>query len=102
MRDIMYVVIVEFTIRAEFALRFRDRVRQQARDSLELEPECHVFDVCVDPGREDFVLLYEVYSDRGAFDTHLASTHFVDFDETVRSWIFDKQVASFERMMLEK
>jgi autoinducer 2-degrading protein len=102
MRDIMYVVIVEFTIRAEFALRFRDRVRRQARDSLELEAECHVFDVCVDPGREDFVLLYEVYSDRDAFDTHLASTHFIDFDKTVRAWICDKQVASFERIMPEK
>jgi autoinducer 2-degrading protein len=98
----MYVVIVEFTIRAEFALRFLDRVRQQARDSLELEPECHVFDVCVDPGRDDFVLLYEIYSDCGAFDTHLASSHFIDFDKTVRAWICDKQVASFERMMPEK
>jgi autoinducer 2-degrading protein len=94
----MYVVIVEFTIRAEFALRFRDRVQQQARDSLEREPECHVFDVCVDPQRVDFVLLYEVYSGRNAFEAHLASSHFIDFDETVGDWISDKQVADFERL----
>ena len=94
----MYVVIVEFTIRAEFVLRFRDRVQQQARDSLEGEPECRVFDVCVDPQRVDFVLLYEVYSDRNAFEAHLASSHFIDFDETVHDWISDKQVADFERL----
>ncbi len=94
----MYVVIVEFTIRAEFALGFRDRVQQQARDSLEGESGCQVFDVCVDPQRVDFVLLYEVYSDRSAFEAHLASSHFIDFDETVRDWISDKQVADFERL----
>jgi autoinducer 2-degrading protein len=97
-RIIMYVVIVEFTIREEFAQRFRDRVRQQARDALEGEAECHVFDVCVDPRRADFVLLYEVYTDRAAFDAHLASAHFIDFDETVRDWISDKQVADFDRL----
>jgi quinol monooxygenase YgiN len=53
----MYVVVVEFTIRLEFVGRFRERVRQQARDSLELESECHVFDVCIDPQRDEFVLL---------------------------------------------
>ena len=50
----MYVVVVEFTIKPGFAGRFRERLRQQARDSLELEPECHVFDVCIDPARDEF------------------------------------------------
>jgi len=44
------------------------------------------------------MMLYEVYSDRGAFDAHLASAHFIDFDETVRDWIIDKQVTILERI----
>ena len=91
----MYVVVVEFTIKPEFAARFRERVRQQARDSLELEPECHVFDVCIDPARDEFVLLYEVYSERGAFDAHLQSAHFIDFDNKVRDWVESWQVACY-------
>ena len=56
----MYVVIVEFTIRPEHAAAFKQRVIQQAEDSLAREAGCHVFDVCLDPARENFVLLYEV------------------------------------------
>lgn len=94
----MFVVVVEFSVQPEFAAAFVERVRQQARDSLAAEPECHVFDVCTDPGRPGFVLLYEVYGDSSAFDAHLASAHFLDFDTTVRDWIADKQVRTFERV----
>ena len=93
----MYVVIVEFTTLPEHAAAFKQRVLQQARDSLELEAECHVFDVCFDPGRENFVLLYEVYTDKAAFDAHLAAPHFLDFDATVQPWISDKKLSLLER-----
>ena len=49
----MYVVLVEFTLNPEYAQAFRQRVRQQAQDSLREESECHVFDVCIDPARDD-------------------------------------------------
>ena len=94
----MYVVIVEFTVRQGFADAFRERVRQQAQDSLQREADCHVFDVCIDPQRAGFVLLYEVYSDAAAFDAHLASSHFRDFDAAVGAWVEDKQVTRFERL----
>lgn len=93
----MYVVIVEFVIHPEHAAVFKQRVLRQARDSLEFETECHVFDVCFDPARENFVLLYEVYTDKAAFDAHLASAHFLDFDATVQPWISDKKLVLLER-----
>ena len=93
----MYVVIVEFTTCPEHVAAFKQRVLQQARDSLELEAECHVFDVCFDPCRESFVLLYEVYTDKAAFEAHLASPHFLGFDATVQSWISDKKLSLLER-----
>ncbi len=94
----MYVVIVEFTTYAQHAAAFRQRVIRQASDSLELEPDCHVFDVCNDPERDNFVLLYEVYTDRSAFDAHLASPHFLDFNATVQAWVSDKKISTFERL----
>ena len=94
----MYVVIVEFTVKIEYVDEFRDRVRQQAEDSLQREAECHVFDVCIDPERPDFVLLYEVYSDSAAFDAHLGAAHFIDFDATVGGWVSDKKVVRLEKI----
>ncbi len=94
----MYVVIVEFTLRPEHFDNFVTRVRQQAADSLEREAGCHVFDVCLDPARDRYLLLYEVYDDRAAFDAHLASSHFLDFDATVGDWVEDKQVTTLQRL----
>ena len=93
----MYVVVVEFELHPQHAGDFRARVARQAADSLALEPGCLVFDVCVDPARDDFILLYEVYADRAAFDAHLQSAHFGDFDREVAGWIADKRVRGFER-----
>ena len=36
----MFVVMVEFSLQEGFTQAFRERVRRQARDSLELEPDC--------------------------------------------------------------
>jgi len=94
----MYVVIVELIIETAYINDFRERVRQQARDSQAVEADCHLFDVCIDPERPERVLLYEVYSDAAAFDTHLASAHFIDFDTCVRDWVHDKKVARWEKI----
>ena len=94
----MYVVIVEFALREGFTEQFRERVKLQAQDSLQSETSCHVFDVCIDPARTDFVLLYEVYSDRAAFEAHLHSSHFIDFDKRVRDWILGKRFFCYQRI----
>lgn len=94
----MYVVIVEFTTYPQYANAFRERVQQQAGDSLRLEADCHVFDVCVDSERDNFVLLYEIYSDKNAFDEHLSAQHFLNFSATVKDWVSDKKVSIFEKI----
>jgi autoinducer 2-degrading protein len=94
----MFVVVVEFTVRVEFIERFLKRVMQQAQDSLQLEVDCHVFDVCACSETKNNVLLYEVYTDKTAFDVHLASAHFRDFNNAVQEWVSDKQLSTFERL----
>lgn len=94
----MFVVVVEFTVRVEFSERFLKRVSQQAQDSLKLEVDCQIFDVCICSEKKNRILLYEVYSDKAAFDVHLASTHFDDFNEAVQEWVSAKQVSTFERL----
>lgn len=94
----MYVVIVEFTTHAEHFDSFVTRVRQQAQDSLALEADCHLFDVCVSPEQVNLVLLYEVYTDSNAFDTHLASDHFHDFNTVVQGWVRDKKISIYNRI----
>lgn len=87
-----YIVVVRFKAKPEHAERFLGRVRQQAEDSLRLEPACRRFDVATAIDDPSSVLLYEIYDDRAAFDLHLASDHFLAFDQGVRGWVESKAV----------
>ena len=88
----MFVVTVWFEVHPEHADSFRERVLIQASNSLEREPACRQFDVSFDPADAARCFLYERYDDRKAFDVHLASEHFKQFDATVTPWIKSKKV----------
>lgn len=93
----MHVVTVEFEIAAGREGDFLARVKQQAEDSLEREVDCLQFDVCVAPDAPGRVFLYEIYRDQAAFQVHLESAHFSDFDTTVADWIAAKKVREWCR-----
>jgi autoinducer 2-degrading protein len=93
----MYVVTVEFEVTTEYAEAFRDSVLRQARNSFEKEPDCHQFDVCTDPKDPTRFYLYEVYADEEAFQSHLRSDHFLDFDAKTKAWIENKTVRTWLR-----
>ena len=93
----MYVITVEFTLRDAEKGRFLQRVRQQATDSLEQEAGCRQFDVCVDPEDPCRVFLYELYDHEAAFQAHLDSAHFKDFDRTTADWFVSKEVRAWHR-----
>lgn len=93
----MYVVTVTFAIDPERVEDFRAAMEIQARTSLDDEEGCHQFDVCYDPEDASACFLYEIYTDKAAFEAHLATAHFEAFDGTVAPWVTSKTVKAFER-----
>jgi quinol monooxygenase YgiN len=93
----MYVVIVEFKLHADRASEFVALVRENARTSIQVEQGCRQFDVCHDPDDSTYVFLYELYGDRAAFETHLATEHFKAFDRISGPMVLDKKVRLLER-----
>jgi (4S)-4-hydroxy-5-phosphonooxypentane-2,3-dione isomerase len=63
---------------------------------VRLEPGCLRFDVLVpaDPDAPQ-VVLYEIYVDRAAFDRHLATRHYLEFDRRTRAMVRQKAVRTF-------
>jgi len=88
----MFVVTVDFEIKSEYINEFRSRVSQQAKDSLNNEEKCFIFDVCYDEKNTNKVFLYEIYQDKEAFDYHLKSDHYLSFDKDVENWVTKKIV----------
>ena len=96
----MFVITVKFLIHEEFIEKFTQRILQQARDSLELEKECHEFDVCHDLNDATVVFLYEIYTDKDAFDVHLNSEHYKNFNKEVTPWVKEKIVTQLVKQEL--
>ena len=88
----MFVITVDFEIKNEYLDQFRIRVLQQAKDSLNKEEKCLIFDVCFDEKNSNKVFLYEIYQDKNAFDYHLKSDHYLSFDKDVKNWVTKKTV----------
>ncbi len=91
----MYVVVVHITVHSGAIDDFLPKMMDNARASLHREPACRRFDVCVKEGAPERILLYEIYDDRAGFETHLASPHFVEFDQITRPMIAEKSVTCY-------
>ena len=75
---------------------FMAAVIRQADNALEREKDCRRFDICVDPANPQRVLLYEIYTNKSAFDAHLQTDHFRPFDQQVKLWLISKKVMAWK------
>jgi len=90
----MLIIAVTFTIHEAHRDAFRDAIVANARTSLEVEEGCLRFDVC-QRGEDAVFFLYEQYVDDAAFEVHLRSGHFLDFDKLSGAWVKDKRVERY-------
>ncbi|SNT31266.1 putative quinol monooxygenase [Tropicimonas sediminicola] len=91
----MFVVTVSIEVNAGQVDAFLPLMLQNARASLSSEPGCRQFDVYTNPERPEAVFLFEVYDSAAAFDAHLSSDHFKQFDRVTAEMIASKQVETF-------
>ncbi len=92
----MFVVTVEFVVTSGSIDAFLAEMRVNAHVSVEQEPGCARFDVCVDPADRGRVFLYELYLNQAAFHAHLESAHFKAFDNAIAPWVESKAVKKWE------
>jgi len=94
----MYVIAVDFEIEPSRLEEFLPLMKANAAASVRDEPGCHIFEVCQDPDAPHHIFLYELYDDRAAFEAHLASPHFKDFDAATSDMLKAKTVRAFTRL----
>ena len=93
----MYVIVAELKIEPDKMEVFEQFAYGQAKNSVELEEECHQFDICQDENDSSAFLFYEVYSNKAAFDLHTKTDHFDKFFAEVGSMIVEKSIRGFNR-----
>ncbi|SIO30931.1 putative quinol monooxygenase [Vannielia litorea] len=90
----MYVVTVVFEPHVGQLEAFLPLMLENARRSLEDEPGCHRFDVCLSADRRS-VFLYEIYEDETAFAAHVETAHFKSFDDAIVDLVRQKTVKTY-------
>ena len=94
----MFVITVLFSAQPAHLADFLQAITSNAQTSLADEPGCRQFDVCTSTSNPSDVFLYEVYDSKAAFDVHLGSKHFHDFNALTSVWVVSKAVNPFERV----
>lgn len=90
-----FAVIVHFEVKLDSRREFLTLLTENAQTSVAAEPHCLRFDIVEALDNPSQLWLYEVYSDREAFERdHLSSSHFLSFDTATRSMLVSKTVAS--------
>jgi quinol monooxygenase YgiN len=71
-----FVLAVGLVVKPDQVDRFMSLLLENGKAARETEPGCRQFDVLVDPKDRTRVMLYEVYEDEAAFQTHQQTPHF--------------------------
>ena len=95
----MFAVVVMFKVKPEASKDFMALILKNAKKSLDEEVSCHQFDVCSLPENPTDVFLYELYSNREAFDVHLASDHFLDFSRATENMVTAKELRLYPKVV---
>ena len=85
-----YVIIAELEVFAEHLDRFITAIDRHAHNSRTLEEGCLIFDVCQYPDAPERFLLYEVYCDEAAYESHRKTASYAEFFDEVRPILVGK------------
>ncbi len=88
----MFVIIAKFRIAADRREAFAALIDKQAQNSVKLEPGCSYFDVCQDEADPNLFVLYEIYDDAKAFDTHRTYAHYKEFQAAITGMVTEREV----------
>jgi len=88
----LFVIVVDFHLKQGARSEFRRLIDANADASVRTEPGCLQFDVLEPEGEDDRVLLYEIYTDKAAFDAHLLTEHFRVFASMSEALYLEKKV----------
>lgn len=85
-----FVVIVDLEVKEEDSDAFVAAARENARESVRLEPGCHRFDVVRALDDKTKITFYELFDDVEAFQAHAGFPHAATFMATAKALVVNQ------------
>lgn len=86
----MLTLVVSLRARPGKNEELRGAVARQCAATLEHEPGCLRFDVCVDDADPAHLILYEIYADEAALEAHRTTAHFARWREAADACVAEQ------------
>ena len=93
----MFSIIAKFRIAPDKREAFAALIDKQAKNSKTLEPDCKYFDVCQDEKDPNLFVLYEIYTDAKALETHRTYPHYKEFQAAIAGMVLEREVIRLSR-----
>ena len=90
-----FVIIVDFKLKEGMRPAFRKLIDTNAETTVREERGCQRFDVLEPEGKDDHIVLYEIYDRRADLDAHVATQHYKVFDKASAPMIQEKTVTAY-------
>ena len=96
-----FALVVNIRIKPENVDKFMQGLLANAREARK-EPGCRQFDVLVDAADKTKVMLYEIYNDEKAFETHQATPHFKKYVAEAVPLLASRERQTFRRVEIPR
>lgn len=93
-----YIILVDFYVKENHINEFISLLKRNSENSLNNESGCMVFDIFCVSDDNTHIVLHEEYSSRDEFEEHLKTSHFMDFDESVKNYVLSKKVTELVKL----
>jgi autoinducer 2-degrading protein len=89
----MFIYIVHINVKPEFVEQFKAESQENARNTVK-EPNNIRFDVLQQPDDSTKFVLYEIYTDEAALDSHKQTAHYTQWKSAVDPWMAEPRKAT--------
>ena len=91
----MFALFAVHKIKPEHCNAFQKAIFEDAIGSIKNEPGCLCFEVLQDEKDQNTFCLYEMYTDRAAFEKHMTLPHVLKWQNTVKDFYSEKPTVQF-------
>lgn len=96
-KQLRFAVTVDFVVKPQFMAKFMELCCENAQASIADEKECFRFDVLTPFSKAaNKIFLYEIYASQKAFEAHLKTPHYQNFDKLTAHMVISKTPAAFD------
>lgn len=91
--------IAKIKVDAKHLEEYKKALREQMESAVKSEPGVLSYTAVADRKDPSMITIFEVYADRQAYESHISTSHFRKYKETVKDWVLSLELMDTELVL---